>query len=426
MKNPDELMLIPREEGFRAWRLKGGQVIQPEPEHYSRRGVTWIALPARNLVSVPMRFQGVDTARQEGMAQLELEAAGFSAEIGETHNFDIWRLGQDERDQRAASFIQVSPLPGDVLEDGKDAQFAPSVAFQHLEPGEALIWREAQTLVLAIPHDTGAPLHCQALAARVLDADAAAEIRCILASLELGGLSPNVQSLAVVSSALKADDASGEAAVEVARQEHISEDFAQALDLPVYLRQEQMPVVPNHPSRLIPATVVQQRQERQQRRMVMMGALAFVFVLVAALSAFAVRVAIREHSLAQEAVQLDALEPDLASIRDAQSAWEDMKFAITPDLYPVESLHQLVLLLPNENIRITRFEVREDGIVIDGEASSLGHGIDFREKLTSAEAFKRWTWEFPQPTSLPDGRATFRAEGRPIRGAEENTEITQL
>lgn len=426
MKNPDELMLIPHEEGFRAWRLKGGHVTHPEAEPRSRRGAAWIALPARNLVSVPMRFQGVDVSRQEGMAQLELEAAGFGAETSDTNNYDVWNLGQDERDQRSASFIQVAPLPTDVLEEGQDAQFAPSVAFQHLEAGEALIWREAGTLVLAIPHDSGSPLHCQALASRNLDADAAAEIRCILASLELGGLAPNVQSVAVVSSALKVETLSEEAAAPTEHTGQISEDFAQALDLPVYLREEKMPNLPGHASRLIPAPVVQQRQDRQQRRMLMMGALAFVFVLVAALGAFAARVGLRQHSLSQEVVRLDSLEPELMTIRDAQSAWEDMKFAISPALYPVESLHQLVQLLPNENIRITRFEVREDGIVIDGEASSLGHGIDFRDKLVSAEAFQRWQWEFPQPTSLPDGRATFRAEGRPIGADTENSEITQL
>jgi hypothetical protein len=183
MKNPDELMLIPHEEGFRAWRLRGGQVSKSDSS--SRRGTSWIALPTRSLVTVPFRFQGVDVSRRESMAQLELEAAGFGQDTAEAHNFDFWNLGDDERDQRSISFIQVAPLPADILEDGGEAKFAPSVAFHTLVPGEALIWREEGALVLAIPHETGTPLHCQALAAKVLDVDAAAEIRCILASLEL-------------------------------------------------------------------------------------------------------------------------------------------------------------------------------------------------------------------------------------------------
>lgn len=425
MKNSDDLMLIPHEEGFRAWRLRGGQVAKLEQESRSRRGTAWIALPARSLITVPFRFQGVDPDRREAMAQLELEAAGFGNETADTNNFDLWNLGTDDRDQRSISFIQVAPLPADILQEGGEAKFAPSVAFHQLVPGEALIWREAGTLVLAIPHETGGPLHCQALAARVLDADAAAEIRCILASLELGGLSPNVQTLAVVSTALIPQAVEGVDA-PLTKEDLLTDAFTDELDMPVTMREEQVPSMPGHTSRLIPAPVVKDRHERQQRHMVMMGALAFAFVLVAALGAFAARVALRERSIDQELARLDALEPELMTIRDAQASWQDMRFAISPDMYPVETLHQLVLLLPAQNIRITRFEVREDGIVIDGVASSLQQGIAFREKLLSEEVFKRWNWEFPPPTNLNDGTATFRAEGVPVELAADELEVTSL
>ena len=80
MKHTDELLLVPRETGFQAWRARPGATPAPEPEQRSRRGADWIALPARTLVSVPMHFHGVDAGRREAAAQLELEAAGFAAE----------------------------------------------------------------------------------------------------------------------------------------------------------------------------------------------------------------------------------------------------------------------------------------------------------------------------------------------------------
>jgi len=345
-----------------------------------------------------MHFQGVDAARREAAAQLELEAAGFAGETAEAHDFELFPLGNDSRDLPAAAFVQVAPLPETVLDEGRDARFAPSVAFHKLNPGELLIWREDGQLVLAVPHESGQPLHCQALAARHLDDDAAAEIRCVLASLDLAALMPPVQSVAVVLSDGETDESLAA--------------FEAELDLPVVARRETAPVLPGQTSRLIPSQIVRERAERQHRRLVAMGALAFVFVLVAALGAFAVRVGLRDRALAAETARLDGLEPELAAIRDAREAWEDMRTAVNPEHYPVEALYQLVSLLPPEGIRLTRFEVREDGMVLDGEASSLGHGIEFRDKLVGADAFKHWRWDFPQPTNLPDGRATFRAEAR--------------
>lgn len=401
MKIADELMLVPRGEGFQAWRSSHGSDTRPESETRSRKNADWIALPARCLVSIPMHFQGVDGTRRESAAQLELEAAGFGGETAESHDFDLLPLGNDLRDQPTASFIQVAALPEDVLDEGLEARYAPSVAFQKLHPGELLIWKEDERLVMAVPHESGGPLHFQALASRLLNADAAAEIRCILASLDLAALLPDLSSICV---ALPEAEEGGLAA--------IPEEFRESLDLPVTARREVAPVIPALSSRLIPAQIVKERAERQQRRLIAMGALAFVFVLLAALGAFAARVALRDRALSQELARLDALESELAAIRDARENWDNMRTALNPEHYPVEALYQLVSLLPPEGIRMVRFEVREDGLVMDGEASSLGHGIEFRDKLVGAEAFNRWRWDFPQPTNLPDGRATFRAEAR--------------
>lgn len=405
-------MLIPQQGGFRAWRLRGGGEAQPEGEGRGRRNASWVALPARSVVAVPMRLQAADPARREAMAQLELEAAGLGAEAADPHQFLLAEVAAGERDACATAYVHVGSLPAEVLEDGREARFAPSVAFQKLVPGEVRIWQENSQFVLAVPHDNGQPLYSQPLTARVLDADAAAEIRCILEALELAGLSPQVRSLCLAAGQ-EGDGLVGEA-------------FAAALDLPVSRRSEPVPTPPVQPSRLVPAPVLRWRQDRQQQRLLWTGALVFTLVLVAALGAFGLRVALRERSLTAETQRLDALEPELATIRDAQSAWEDLRLALLPELYPVEALHQLVLLLPQENIRLVRFEIREDGLIIDGEASSLAHGIAFKDKLLAAPAFNRWTWDFPQPVSLPDGRATFRAEGRPAGSADpEQQEVTQ-
>ncbi|MBV6500350.1 MAG: hypothetical protein CJBNEKGG_02827 [Prosthecobacter sp.] len=417
MKNSDEVLLIPQEEGFRAWKKRGGEIQAVEQDGRAWKRAEWIALPARNIVSVPMRIQGADGARRESAAQLELEAAGFSNELADTHNFEIVpHGGSEDRDAPVAAVIQVASLPSQVLEAADDARFVPSVAFHQLQPGEILLWYESGGLVTAVPDEHGAPLHCQALASRVLDADAASEVRRILAALDLSGVLPELKSLCI-SSTNESEDV-------------VPVSFENGLDLPVMIRRAGPPVMPGKATRLVPAPVVQLRAERQQRRMVMLGVAAFSLVLVAALGAFAARVLVRERSLMAEQRRLDEMAPQIESIREARAHWEDLRPALKPTEYPVESIYQLVQLLPPEGIRVTRLEIRLDGIVIDGEASSLGHGIEFRDKLTASPAFSHWQWEFPQPTSLPDGRATFRAEARPqetgTEGEGTSQEVTSL
>lgn len=408
-------MLVPRQEGYRAWRVKTGQAPQEIGE--TRGGVQWIALPARALVTVPMRIQVADPSRREAAAQLELEAAGLGQETADVHNFELLSTGTDEKDGRATAIVQVAPLPADVLEGGVDAHYAPSVAFRKLTPGQMLVWEEAGAYVVAVPGPSGAPLHFQALASRLLDGDAAAELRCILASLELAGLSPEVDSICVMVAPKEGVDL----------EDLVPASFAQGLDLPVSVRPEEAPALPTQPARLVPAPVMKERHDRQQRRVVLLGALGFALVLLGALGAFAARVALNERATRAELARLDELEPELMRIRDARASWEDMKWAISPRLYPVETFHQVAGLLPDNGIRLTKVEIRNDSLVVDGEASTLGDGIRFRDVLTSAAFFKEdWQWEALAPVSLPSGLATFHAEARPFALLEENQEATRL
>ena len=69
MKSTDDLLIVPHEEGFRAWRAKGSQMQAVEVDGKGWRNAEWVALPAKSMVSVPMRFQGVDGARRDSAAQ---------------------------------------------------------------------------------------------------------------------------------------------------------------------------------------------------------------------------------------------------------------------------------------------------------------------------------------------------------------------
>ena len=399
MSTAEELLHIPGADGFQTWRTK----VREEPlldVKGKPKKVDWIGIPAKALVSVPMRFQGIDAGRRESAAQLELEGAGLGAECQQPYLFETRVTDEEARDQRAWTCLQAAPLPKEVLDAGLDAQYAPSVCFQKLEPGHATIWKESGNLTLALPDAGGHPLHFQALTSRELDEDAAAEIRCILAATELSGVSPEIESIQ-----LRIDPEAGEAAKEE------RERFDAALDYPVKLEKPELPHQPANAWRLVPEPIVLRRQARSHRRMLAMATTATLIVICAGLAAFAAGLWRRQQILHAESARLGTQEPRLEAIREANTQWTNLEQALTPQQYPVELFHQVVQLLPPEGIRLTLFEMNADKLTIAGEASSVNHAISFREDLSGAPAFKDWGFAANTPSVLPDGRATFQAEG---------------
>lgn len=374
----------------------------PEPDGRGKRP-DWIALPAKSLVSLPMRFHGIDPGRRESAVQLELEAAGLAAESQHPHLFEARVHDDQARDQRAWACVQAAALPREALDGGIDSKFAPSVTFQKLTPGSVTVWDEAGTLAMAIPDAAGNPLHCQALTSREADGDAAAEIRCILAAAELAGASPEVDAVALRITA-RGEPAGGDK----------KSDFANALDVPVVEQPPQAPAAPATIWRLAPEPIIQQRAARKQRWTMTLIAASAVLVIAAGLGAFAAGLWNRQNAIAIEQERLAGQEPQLRRIREARDHWAELQIALTPEQYAVELFHQLVLLLPPEGIRLTLFEIGDDKLTIAGEASTVNHAISLREDLAASAAFKDWKFGegFPSPSVLPDGRAEFHAEGK--------------
>ena len=398
MSAAEEILQVPGAEGFQTWRTRLGESL-PDVSGKPKKA-DWIGIPAKAMVSIPMRFHGIDAGRRESAAQLELEGAGLGAESQQPYLFETRVHNDEARDQRAWTCVQAAPLPKDVIDAGLDSQYAPSVCFQKLKAGQAAVWKEAGSLALALPDAEGHPLHFQALTSREPDGDAAAEIRCILAAAELSGVAPEIESVQ-----LRLDEEGGAAGQEEREQ------FAGALDCPVTSAKPQLPHLPDARWRLVPEPVVQRRQARSHRRMLAMVTTATLLVICAGLAAFAAGLWRRQQTLKTDAENLAKLEPKLEAIRAANTQWTNLELALTPEHYAVELFFQVVQLLPPEGIRLTLFEMNTDKLTIAGEASSVNHAISFREDLAAAPAFKNWGFAASTPSVLPDGRATFQAEG---------------
>ena len=364
------------------------------------KGAAWFGLPMRSVISVPMHFPAMEADKREAAVQLELEGLGL-ANL-DTHDFQIQVHDESMREQRAWTVVQTSVIPPVMVQSGIDGQYAPSVCFHTLKQGEARLWHETGRLVVAIPDEHAQPLHAQALSAYELDEDAAAELRCILASLDLNGILPPVNDLVLEVDSGAPPPLPGSLA-----------PFSEGISLPVVTESATDPHLPQDSWRMVPASIVEKRMQRKQQQTMLLGAAGFVVVIMALLGTFALRLISRERGIAAETARLDSLEPDLQSIRDAQQKWATMESAVNPDQYAVELFHQVANLLPQEGVRLTTFDIKEGHIILGGEATNQALAGALREDLKRVKAFEGLQWDFPTPVIQANGTAIFRAEGIP-------------
>lgn len=393
MKSAEETCLLPGPTGPTGWRVVGKGKLAPVELSKLRRA-DWVALPQRLVTSLPTRFPAMDAARREAAAHLELEGLGLSGL--DEDDFQIVTHDDEQRDQRAIITVQTAhaPVPPEA---GMDSKFAPSVAFRALTPGDLSLWQEQGQWCLAVPDEKGHPLHAQALTARDMDADTAAEIRCVLGALDLAGLTPELTEVAV------------ERAPSEEPPVPISEAFRAEIEMTVAEQEPKPPRFPASDWRITPDAIVERRRQRRQRQTMFLAGLGAVLVLVALLGAFAARLWTRERAIAVETARLDALEPELATIRDAQQRWTVIEPALMPDKTPAEIFHQVARLLPEKGVRIRSFQLDGSNIIIGGEAQDQPLEGLFRQNLLDAKApaFDGLQWDTPNSQPQAGGLFSF-------------------
>lgn len=395
MNTSEDILIVPGPQGPEVWRAQGKDSATPQ-DSQKGRNAGWVALPMRSVISIPMRFPAMADDRREAAALLELEGIGASPTASD---YQVETLDKGQREQRAWTVLQSNQIPAQAQQANLDAKFAPSVAFRQLKRGELQVWHEAGHLTIAVPDESGKPVHAQALTAVDADEDAAAEIRCLLAALDLVGVTPEVDRVVLQSNAQAQDTAEAIA------------PFAAATGMPVTIEADRPPHLPREVWRLVPPTVVQKRLARRQQQSIMLAAAGCILVLMALLGAFAGRLWSRERDLKLEAARLDAQQPEIAIIENARAHWKALEPAVTPDKSFMETFHQIAQLFPPEGITLQVFQIQDGHVIIQGIAQNQGLVNGLREDLTKVPAFSGLRWDFPNQPAGPNGVTPFRADG---------------
>ena len=283
-------------------------------------------------------------------------------------------------------------------------QFEPSVCMLPLPNNGMSVWRELGRCVVAFTRE-GSLLHAAVLASRVLDADAAFELRDLSAALQAHDFMDEPSTINVWTAC---------------ETDFVPQLACLFVEAGVVKEPRPEPRPPAQPSRLLPVQVAVGRQQRLARQHQLMMVAVAVMMYVCFFGAWWVRLQWRDARLSRAEAELAAYQPEMDQVLQAQSYWQAMEGAINPDVYPMELFHQVVSLLPDEGIRLKEFQIDHGKIIVSGEAATVNHALGFSDRLKANTVLQHHAWNTPVPTIREDNRADFRFDGTINAGGAVN------
>ena len=328
----------------------------------------------------------------DDVTSLRWESLGQEAPA-EGRRWTCWKVRQDEGRVLVGTVALAAeaPVADWVALDPEAFQISPLL--YPLGENEAALWKELGRYVVAFQR-SGQLLHFAMLSERTLGHGAAQELREVFSALEVNGFLQQLPLLRIWTEA--------------------EPSFAKLCETTLGLKARIEPKPkPRWPSAsdILPPPVAAARREAAVRRRWQRIIAAVISLYVLFFSIWSGRLFLQQQQLEHRTQQLAKQQPALDKIQHARDRWYALESATDPDSYPAEVFYRLVNLLPPEGIQFQLFDMTQDKVVVSGVASSDHNALRFKSDLTLSEQLQQYTWNFPQPQTLPDSRASFRVEG---------------
>lgn len=385
---PVQSLSFPGEEARETWVCENGIWLRSEKAGGRLMGVEALAFD-----SAPFWCLSQENVPADAVA-LRWEALGLPGNVDASLSLHWTVLHKNQR-ALVATLALAEESFCEAGVSGRPEQFEPSVRMLPLPDNGAAVWKELGRHVVAFSRE-GKLLHVAVLASRVLDVDAAFELRDLCAALQAHDF---MQEPAVIQiwTACETDFVPQLACL-----------FAEAA---VSKGARPDPRPPADASGLLPLQVVTSRKQQQARQSRLLLAVAAAMMYLCFFGAWWLRLQWRENRLHRAESELAMRQPEIDQVTQAQAQWLAMEAAINPDFYPMEVFHQIVSLLPEEGIRLKEFQMANGRIIVSGEATTVNHVLGFKGRLSACAALQNYAWNFPVPAIREDNRAEFRTEG---------------
>jgi len=346
------------------------------------------AVPARQVVSVPLWLDSDDPAVVDAAVLLEMEVRGFASEgvLPDTSVRQITR-------ENGRTLVVVAVFPADFEKRFPDVaaqRYDVSAALLPLDEDALTIWREGGEYVAA--YTRGRDLvHWSTWDAAASGREVQTWLKSATLSLLASGVITRRPRHVVVDDGLSVSDLGfdhspivrplGPPALEMARCDW-------------------------RPASAIDAERRQLGRARFRRIAFAVG-VAYALVICVA-GGYLAWLDVQASRLSSE---VDVLQAEATQIQPMIRQWQSVGPSIDSRRFPLEILRQVVESLPPQGIRLTIFDVAPDRVTIEGEAISASHAAKYFETVSHQAGMADIDWQMPPPALLPNNTARFQIVG---------------
>lgn len=404
-KTTEHLLLIPGAIGWEIWTTQGdapcslhhaSEAIRASDLTDLPTGELTMFFPARTLTAVTMRVNSEDDALFPDLAALHAERLGLRPDLMAGQLSDMFVISREPENTSLMSVFLRAPIDGDLPLRGPKAFDISARAFP-VSGNTLAVWQEFGRWVFAI-YQQGKPAYFQATAVDAADPDDSLvrEIRLAMMQLSMQGLEIRPEKILVWTSQPSISSAA----------------LASAFRAEIEIAPRPAPVIPDPPSKLLPADVRAARRAAQHRLQITLG-IAIVIIIYLGIIGWCGYGLWKTHAETKAYLaDAEAAAPDGFAYTDHIAKWDELAPVIDLANSPVDILFRIASCIPaNSGLRLKTADISGTEIKLIGEAQALPAVNTFSLKLNKASDLANFTWQTPEPNQSTRGwEFTYTAE----------------
>lgn len=374
--------------------------------------------PAPRAVALPSRyflnciFKCIPASREdlEVIVKLDLETRGLipvtAIKTGGLLFHDLGKPTPQSEKTQVSVCCLIQEIPEKLLFSQTHLYFPSVFVWSYPQDGVYLLREDVYPIFILVRNQR--PVYFQQINASTLDFSSMKEIQSILLGLQADHILPqNSQQNIPVFTSLDLQHLSP------AELQHISQETGISLQL-----------IPS-PSPHLPSTsgtsgavslnppevdILRSKAKRQafiqKSAKILIAGYALLFFLLLGLGLQS------RHQLQSLQDQIREHQPEVQMLQTTARKWQALDPAINREIFPVERLYQMSLLLPEEGVRLIKFQQKLNGFFISGEAASAPLAFKLANDLKESNEWVPFQWEAPQPKLLSNNIAQFQLLGK--------------